>query len=296
MLKNKLILLFFIFILLSFSSLAALNETGNTKVTITSAAPYVISVFLEDNLTSPANELDLNASGGKLMNCTGYVNDTDGLADISAVIAEIYGSSGSFGGANNDGYHYSSNCSFSTSTGYFNCIFPRVQFYAEAGTWTCNVTVNDSANSNDINGNTTTMNTLLAIDIPDQAFVIDFGSVAIGQVSNNQSVVFENEGNVAIDVDLDVWEDPGTLNSADAMNCTTGTIPVANINASLNDSEVNISLATSGMININASLAKATGNAASPTNDTMYFILRVPNSGVSGICTGDVFFGATTAS
>ena len=78
------------------------------------------------------------------------------------------------------------------------------------------------------------------------------------------------------------------------MNCDTGLIPIANVNATLTSGSGYANLAQAGSLNLESNLAEATGEDASPTTDTVYFNLQVPTSGVAGNCDGTIYFGATT--
>ena len=231
----KFIILMTVSIILSCSMvLGAQNDTGDTTVTIVSAVPSILTIELNDATLSD-NSITLTAAAKTNLTCNGTANDTDGLGDITAISAVIWGPSSTYGGADSDDDHYTnSSCTYIQATGAFGCRFDSVEFYAEIGNWTCNVSVTDIANNTNTSEDDAIIQTLLAIDIPD-ATNIDFGSVAISGISSEQSVTFENEGNVEIDVDLDFYRDNDTINDASAMNCTNGTIPVGNINATIID-------------------------------------------------------------
>jgi len=278
----------------SISAFAAINETGDTSLLIVSVAPSVTNIELND-ITTGDQVMDLSAAAETEFNCTATVTDADGNADINTIVGVLFGPSSSEGAADSDDDHYTdSSCDYNSGTGAAVCTFSTVEFYAEVGSWTCQINATDYAvNSNDTETDTASINTLLAIDISD-ALEIDFGSVGVGDDSTEQTTAYENEGNVQIDVDVDVYRDGQDVDDASGMSCDTGTIPAGNINASTVTGGPYTSAAASGLINLEENLDEATGDDQSPTTDNVFWKITVPTSGVAGTCDGTVYFGATS--
>ncbi|MGM5484482.1 MAG: hypothetical protein ACQEP1_01265 [Nanobdellota archaeon] len=291
------ILIIGMMILMSLSVLAN-TEEGDTTVNITSARPDVTNVHLYDNTTGD-DELELEAGAETTFNCTADVTDPNGNDDIEFVSAEIYGPSSSFGDTDFDDYHYTnSSCSYDSGAGTAHCMFPDVEFYAEPGEWHCQINATDYAgNENATETDNATLLDLAAIDISND-LLIDFGDVGVGDVSGEQTTNFNNTGNIALDVENDVYNDSVTGTSdADAMECDSGTIPVDNINASTTTGNLGsgTSMVESGTVTMATSLAEATGDDQTPSAGDLYWNLKVPSSNVAGTCNGKVLFGAVPA-
>ena len=281
-------------LILTSSALAAINETGDTTLTITSSIPSISTVELND-ISTGDNQIDLNPATVRELNCWGTATDPDGLEDINSVWAVIYGATSSPGAADFDDDHYTNNsCDYDNSTGNYNCTFPDVQFYAVNGTWTCLVNVSDFSGNTNTSNDTASISELLAIDIPD-ATEIDFGSVAVGTASGEHSVTVENEGNVPMDIDVDAYRDNNNTADTNGMNCSVGFIPTTNFNTSLTSGSSYIMLLGPSIQTLDADFAEATGNGQVPTTDIVYLVVEVPSAGVAGDCDGTIFFGASTS-
>ncbi|MGM5484478.1 MAG: hypothetical protein ACQEP1_01245 [Nanobdellota archaeon] len=296
--RNVWLMIVVLFVLCSYSAFSDQSETGDTQVNITSV-PNVSNVELNDDIRGD-NEMDLTAGTETLLNCSADVTDPNGNSDIDNVSAEIYGPSSYLGDGDQDDFHYSNpDCTYESASGEAECLFPDVEFYAEPGEWHCRINATDiDGNSNASEDDNATMNELLAIDIPD-SLLIDFGEIGVGETSNEKSSTYENEGNVEIDTELDVYNDSSTGTSdTEAMDCDSGSIPAENINAS-SDTGGTLTgtsmVGSGGTVILDENLTKATGNDSPPTSDLIYWRLHVPESGALGACTGKVYFGAVSS-
>ena len=295
--KGKITFLLMIFLVLfSFSVIAARNETMNTNLTIISVVPTVLSITLDDY--EVGSGMDLIPGGESNLSCYGQVNDTNGLADIVLVKGDIFGPNSSYGDANNDSNYYrNTSCYYNSGTGNFNCTFSNIEFYADAGLWTCKINATDTGgNENSTENGTENMNSLLAIDITD-SLMIEFGLVRLGDPSNAQEVVFFNLGNIIIDLEVDAYPIGQTINNESSMKCSRGSIPIGNMNVSLTSGSGYEEMVEGGVKAINANLSQAYGNDAVASNASSYWRVKVPIiPGLGGYCNGTAFIGATVNS
>ncbi|MGM5484481.1 MAG: hypothetical protein ACQEP1_01260 [Nanobdellota archaeon] len=283
------ILIIGMMILMSFSVLAN-EEEGDTTMQVKNEAPDVTNIVLHDG-TKGDNELELEAGNETTFNCTADVTDPNGNDDILFVSAEIYGPTSYYGDYDQDDHHYSDSCIYDKATGTAKCTFPDVEFYAEPGEWHCQLNATDEdGNKNATERDNATLLELAAVDISD-SLLIDFGDVGVGDVSGFQGMEFFNIGNIAIDLENDVYNDSATgINDSDAMDCDTGTIPTGNINVSASSGET--SMVETGTARITIELYEASGNDAPPPNENIAWELKVPSSGVAGTCNGKALVGA----
>ncbi|MBN1175575.1 hypothetical protein JXA48_02945 [Candidatus Woesearchaeota archaeon] len=292
----KLKLLLTMFVLVGLLSVGVvLAEDGTTQVTILNTAPSAGTPQLNDAVTGD-EVMTLTANATTTITCFGTASDADGLTDITGVSGVIWSANSAYGSADAEPNHYSdADCGYNSGDGSYSCSFD-VQFYADAALWTCNVTATDNAADTGSATDTATMNQLMALDIPNNTD-IDFGSLSVGQSAEGGSlnVVFENQGNVAFDVDVDAWETAGNSNSANSFSCTSGNIGIGQLKADLVDqasyAAYTYTMTTSGYVTVDASLAQQT-SGSTPTSDTLYFGLQIPGS-VSGTCTGVFSLQAT---
>jgi len=265
-------------------------EDGTTAVTITNTAPSIDSIELNDGSTGD-NAITLTAATTTTITCAGTASDADGATDITGVSGVIYSANSAEGSADDPADHYSdSDCGYNSGDGSYSCSFD-VQFYGDAALWTCSATATDASSATGSDTDTATVGTLLALDIPD-ATNIDFGSLSVGQNIATPTVVYENEGNVVMDVTVDAWETAGTGDSSNSFTCTSGTQPIANFRASLTSGAYSsyTSMVATGSVTLDSNLAQQT-TGSTPTSDTIYFGMEI-SSGASGSCTGVVSINA----
>lgn len=113
------------------------------KPEIPPSVPYFSSLEFNDAFTGDEN-ITLTSIQTKPVRCFGYVVDAEGPTHIDFVNATFYHSSSSSNAQDNNDYHYSnSSCYYNTITGEFECSV-NLWYYADPGTWYCNVTVGDT--------------------------------------------------------------------------------------------------------------------------------------------------------
>lgn len=270
-------------------------DTTTQNLTVQNLAPTIDTlVFSTSSFGSAASTFNLTES----TTTTGYIHgtytDTNGCSQVTAgtVDADFFKSTltKSCTGDNNDCYNIvgASNCTISNcsggsdTTGSFECTV-AVQFYADgtdvgsassAANWVADVALGDGTTTSPSSQTTTEMASLLAHSISSP---INYGTVALGAQSSEQVVDVTQTGNTAFDLQVQVDQ---------AMACTVGTIPTANVEWSLTPS---FSFGTG----FSPSTTPATFqyNMGLRTSDSTNLIkafrakLQNPASGVSGSCT-----------
>lgn len=270
---------------------ANLTATASDLVVIGSsppnAIPVISSVQLNEVGDSGDESLLLQAGTTQPMRCFGTVTDADGNSDINTVRAVFYSSLVLDVSPDAPRNHYSnSSCSYDTGTGAYECSVP-IYFYANPGTWSCKVYVNDSVSNLAFSSDSATMGTLLAMDIPDGTN-IDFGGMVVNEqkISPSLNISIFNIGNVLFDVDVDTWLTGGDSSSANSLNCTVNNIPTSNFKSSFTYGSYSsyTSMLISGYYRYDANLDRQI-SGSTPTHKTLYLGLQTP-SDVQGICSG----------
>ncbi|MFO8016948.1 MAG: hypothetical protein R6U32_07655 [Candidatus Woesearchaeota archaeon] len=217
--------------LLSLGVYTAAADSAESRAAVANVTPVVETVLLEDDIKTPADELDLTEGTTKTIRCDSYLTDANGYTDIVKANATLYHSTSSSGAVDDNNVHYTDgSCALNDGSGVHvaaNCTF-AVEYYADPGTWTCEVRATDQSDLTNTLTDTSTMNTLTALSIPP---LIDFGTLVVGTPSDivNTTLV-NNTGNEQIDISLDGYG--VTDGDGYAMNCTSGTnpeIPISNL-------------------------------------------------------------------
>ncbi|MFH1770603.1 MAG: hypothetical protein ABH828_03525 [archaeon] len=180
---------------ITYSGASACTEWGNTAPTIT------------DVLLAPSSSL--YAGQTRTIYCNATITDTqDDMISANATLFYYLNSSDQLDD-NNDHYTNSS-CTYTGSvTKTAVCSFD-VWYYANNGTWYCNVSAIDFDGLSDYHYNETIIDPLYALNItPD---MIDYGNVQLGGYSQNQTVNISNIGNRPLNIS--VWGYGGTTDNA----------------------------------------------------------------------------------
>lgn len=271
------------------SASAVSSWNVNATVNVTNAPPTVNNVLLDDNSTSPANQIDLVAGGSLLVYCNATINDTNGYQDISSATAVIYdGAVANPGSANNNETHYTNNsCTLAAGSGLSkdaSCAF-NMRYYANNATWTCNLTAFDLDNANGTGTDTAAVNLLVALNI--STSILNYGNLAPLAESSAIPETITNHGNGQIDMVLN-----GT-----SMPCTSiGTIDVTaqhyNVTGTGTTYTTMTPLSSSPVTETSFNLAKRTDASGDTTRLTNWKI--VAPVGTKGICTGNVTMAVVT--
>lgn len=195
---------------------AGANQTLNTTVNITNAAPEVRSIALD----SP---IDLEAFGNRTVFCNTTVFDWDN--DTLTVVGYIYIDGISNPSSTNDSNNKYVNLSCSNDGAQaqemnYTCTF-NMEYYADnSSSWQCNITVTDDDNAEGSNiSSNSTVNPLVAIYVPG---VLDFGEMQVNDISSDKTANITNAGNRNVTLSVEGWG--ATQGDGLAMNCSYGSI------------------------------------------------------------------------
>jgi len=270
------------------------NVTVRTQVNITNARPEVLNVTIYEDINNSARNITLNAGSFKSVICNATLRDWNGYPDIIYVNATLWhNSTSSYLSPDNNNSHYTNaNCTNSGggSGFYVNyvCNF-TVIYYANNGTWVCNVTVMDNQSTTGSGMGSTTFFPVYALNVTDG---IDYGGIAVLDTSNNVTANITNLGNMPINVTVEGY---GTKRGDGlAMSCSLGgNITVSNerFSAQNIDWSSKIPLNSSAQLLANLTLNKQNdSNLMVNTTYWQLFIDSANNPG--GNCTGYVIFTA----
>ncbi len=265
-----------------------MNITIPARITILNNPPEVRQVVVVDPITLEAGTLTK-------VSCNGTIYDPEGYQDIAGANATLYDSSESalYSSDNNTNHYKNTSCIETGSDSFtkdFTCDFD-LWYFANNGSWVCNITGFDSAGFYNINGTTTIVNPLFAIDVTP---VIDYGILDVLEISSDDEIVnVTNIGNVETDIaikgyaasDGDGW----------AMNCSNfGNISLDyerySLIASQGFDQMSYNL-SSDYINITDFNLAEQVDVNQNSTKSVYWKLQAP-VGTSGFCRGTVVFSA----
>jgi hypothetical protein len=273
------------------------NVTVRTFVNITNSKPQVLGVSVFETLNVSSRNVTVSAGSTKSVTCNASVRDWNGFNDIVHVNATLYYFLNQSSDSDDTNTHYTNasctvNDSTGTYTGYFTCVFD-VFYYANNGTWVCNVTVKDTyvnPNFTGYNSNTTYFYPVYALNVTDG---IDYGNVAVEEYSTPDKVAnITNFGNRAINVSVEGYG----IRRGDglAMNCSIfGNITIDNERFATNASIAygnKASLTNASAFIPGLTMPKQTDPNALIINSTYWQLYIPPNP--AGNCTGYVIFTA----
>lgn len=299
------------------------NVTVFARVNITNTEPNITSVIVNDNVSTPASEIDLNPNMVTPVWCNATVFDYNGWQDINpnATNATFYIESMGRDGDTDNNYRYRNESCKScrqavedeapagVDLAYYarcDCKF-AIQYYANySDSWKCNITVRDlsgTAQNNRTNFTDTavspkvTVTKLLALDT--STYLIDYGNLSVTQTSEERINNITNFGNVGLNLTLRGY---GGINESSGINytmvCSYGNISwghqryhVGSEYIENTDFDTMINLTNSTVLT-NLSLPQRLNDAdyANDKNSTVWRI-NIPLS-VGGICNGTIIFGA----
>jgi len=277
------------------------NVTVWTHVNITHSRPEVLNVTIFETFNTSATSITVAAGATKRITCNATIRSWDGFNDIVYVNATLWHwSTSNHSAIDNNNSHYTNASCFINNTiantsgfiGYYECNFD-VYYYANNGTWACNVTALNSWNYNGSGYNTTTFYPVYALNVTNG---IDYGNVAVYAYSNETVANVTNFGNMAINLSVEGY---GTKRGDGlAMNCSTnGNISVANERFSLSSTgnngaawSVKTPLNSSQDLVANLTMPKQTIPGSQIINSTYWQLYIPPNP--AGNCTGWIVFTA----
>jgi len=257
----------------------------NTTVNITNSAPLIYAIAMDTPIT-------LVAYNNKTVFCNVTVYDFDN--DTLSVNATFYIDGVSQPSDADDGNNHYTNVSCARTTPQnpemnYTCSV-RFNYYADnTSNWYCNVTVADGGLVDSSNiSNSATVQPLVAIKLPT---LLDFGDLAVGQISNDTLANVTNAGNR--DANISVKGYANTEGDGLAFDCDFGSIALNYERYDATNGTVFTSMTplTSDLVNItNYYVPQRT----SETNDSLeptYWKVQIP-VGAGGICEGKILFSA----
>ncbi len=283
--------------------IGANQSTTIARVYVWNTEPNLYSVTM-----TPA-AVDLTPGNTTQVNCTGYVWDYNGFADVNVTEAILYHSTVVSTDADDNNNHYTltgANCSCNqtgSSDTNATCICPfDVWYYATNGTWTCNMTISDKGgnateriyNFNSSNEGTGVINTVVGINVPAE---LDYGNLSVTETSTEKVANISNFGNVPINISVRGYG--GTDSTAQhnlSMICAYGNMTMEKEKWSLVSGTAYASMIalTNESVSLNWTLPVRTNDDGygMDTNST-YWRLEVPLT-VGGNCNGTLEFTANT--
>ncbi len=266
-------------------------NTGSSQIfnltIISNVAPVVSNVKID-------NPIDLNSGSTITVSCNATVRDENNASDITAVNATFF-SSVSFSSDSDDNNHHYTNgsCSVIDSSAYqrnYTCSF-NLQYYANNGTWRCNVFATDFLNETGSGNVSNVVNELLSIDV--SPLLIKYANLEPTNISDDANITITNFGNRAFNVTVDGY---GSVDGDGlAMNCEIGNISISSerysiINNSNFDTMRNL---TDSPIQIaNLTLFQRINDADFGTDRNMTFWKLQVSTATKGDCNGTIIFKA----
>jgi len=274
------------------------NTTVLSKLNVTNVAPHITGMVVYKDGTAPASTIVLEEGTSIVVRCNGTVNDTNGVADISSVNATIHWESYS-GSPDNNVLEENSSClevtQIDSLASYYTCTFD-VWYYANNGTWTCNMTAKDTGGLKNSSTATREVDPLLALNLSNTE--IDFGELDPNEISASDKVVnISNMGNRNISIAIRAYG--VSVGDGWAMNCT-----VNNISLNYERYSTSSGQAWTSMTPVPGTFTAITGltvlhrvddgdsSYKNSTNST-YWKIKAP-LGTRGVCNGTVEFSAVS--
>lgn len=286
---------------------SANNVTVRTSLSVGNTHPEILSVIVETNAGSK-RDIDLLANSTKMVNVFILARDYNGKGDIRNFSMRFFDNTIPFSNPNdNNNYYRNDSCLFDYGYGdqyevSANCTV-YLFYYANNATWNATILVSDNSSYLGRGSNTSTINTLLALELPDN---LDYGTVNATAVSDEVTANVSNAGNVRINLTLSGYAHSAQDNLS--MNCTLGSIK----NISIGHEKYNLSAPNPGPLDIASfSTGLYTNLSRVPKirkldlnfrqddgyNEAVnasYWRIYVP-MGVAGSCSGNIVFGAVVA-
>ncbi|MBI4148393.1 hypothetical protein HY490_03825 [Candidatus Woesearchaeota archaeon] len=261
-------------------------------VLITACAHVVIAADpLVGPITAPST-VALNADTTKIITCNATITDADGFENITVVNATFFDAAeANATSANDNNNHYTNtNCTLIGGSGITTtavCEFLVWHYANPSPNWTCNLTATDGIGTSTNTTGNLTVQELKALSV--HSFNYDNsagGTISLGAVSAQAMLNVTNAGNVNITVQVN-----GDTN---AMTCTVGTIPLDNerYNITAGFAFDNGTALSNTAINVTGFMVARRTDDATPSVNSLYWLLKIPSQGVGGTCTGSITINA----
>ncbi|MBT3721740.1 hypothetical protein HN789_06260 [archaeon] len=253
--------------------------------------PFISSIFTD-------NPINLLAANNKTVYCNGTATDLDSFSDIVNVNASLFFKDLNPESNDNRSNKYSNtSCTLLNPSGNnidFICGF-NIEYYANNGTWYCNVSAIDLINSTNSSIDSTLVNDLLALSVTD---IIDFRSLEPLQISPiDVASNITNFGNVPMD--LSIYGYAMTEGDDLALDCVKGTIGYEFEKFSMFEYQnFNIMQAINNSANavyVDFNHTQKVYGAAQNSFKSLFWKLQIPFA-TDGQCNGKVVISAITNS
>ncbi|MGV8162889.1 MAG: hypothetical protein ACP5N2_06180 [Candidatus Nanoarchaeia archaeon] len=262
-----------------------LNKNVTSRVNVTNAGPEVLNVTV-------SNPVTLVAGSFKEIQCNASIRDWNGANDINVVNATFYYFQNQSNDPDDYNFHYTNtSCTEGTTNGFYanyTCT-TFLNYFANNGTWFCNVTANDSRNYRSYLNKSFTVNALYAVNVTD---VIDYGNLSVTDYSENITALITNFGNMNINVSVLGYG--LTQNDGLGFVCAQGSnISVENqrFSSSVGDDWAAKTPLAATNKDLSLTLAQQQNDVVLVTANTYWQLYVPPNP--FGLCTGTVRFTAT---
>jgi len=270
---------------------------NDTHVNITIYAKFVnvSSILVDDSVSIPTEQVDLQAGTTKSISCNITAIDPEAYTNITGVNATLYSITTTYDAADNNRTHYTnSSCTFLSGGGQsadYQCGF-NVWHFAINGTWNCTAFVQNSY-STDNDTDNTTVNPLFALNI--STIVINYNALSPTQVSPNLTVDISNVGNMPMNISVyGFGGEDELIGDGLSMICQINNISVsferfATNNATDYNTKNQLS---STPQDIGLTIPAKTAYDEVRTNSTYWQFMVPPESHTIGQCNGTVVFQA----
>jgi hypothetical protein len=281
------------------------NDSIAARVNVTNMAPKVVGLIVDDWTASPVNEIDLVSGWYRKVYCNGTVVDYNGKDDIIACNATLFYTGNRSGQWNDMNEHYSNNSCILVRSGIYNKTFScsfNVWFFANNGTWWCNMSAWDNGTANlnrqpayNSSRDDAKINPLYSLNVPP---VVEFGELSLGSTSTNKIINVTNTGNMNLDLNLYGYGStkvPAVENNL-SMECRIGNISVNrmhfdNNSADTYDNMFNLSGRFKGPKLMHMNIRQRKSEIKNSTNAT-YWKIKIPQYAVKGTCNGTIVFNS----
>ena len=263
------------------------GSSGIYNLDVSVFFPVIENIVLDD-------VINLNPGTTKEVVCNVNVSDGNGVEDISLVQAILHLEGISDFSQNNNQAYIDNSCDFigqTSNLAQYSCSFD-VQYYANNGTWLCNVTATDNQGLQGNDFEITIIDELYAINL--SALQIDFGDIPAGSISDEREVDVFNIGNMPLNIFVRGYggDDP-ILGDGFAMLCSDAqSVPVSNQRFSNTENILfnDKSQLSSSFSTIISNLEKQTTTTV--ISQTTYWELLAPPISVTD-CEGTIVFSVT---
>jgi len=236
------------------------NQTTLQSFTVGDRKPNI------DNITAISQQ-SIVESGVRNVTFYALVSDADGVGDISIVNATFL--------LTGEQTRYNSSCSLVSNVNItqanYSCTVP-IWWFDSAGTWTVNVTANDTVNNASVPGNTTfSLTQTTAFSIGPSALAWATLNVTSINATSNSLMLLNNTGNKNItsnSIQVTVINLIGETNASQYLNASNFTVDLDT--GGLGPSECGVN-ATSGATMINDTAVNITGSLMPRGNFTRNF-------------------------